>query len=162
MNEVLSNIAYIALFIASGLVILGALRHFKMRIAQLCFTVLFCVLLLYIPFYFGRGFALLISDLLFPDSMYASIFVSYTLKRLVVSYAYVRFVSIITSLVALIIAVAAVIVSIVIAFKVVEIVRKYISRRNITLTKPVRAIHPRFVYILNNQHIYKRLLRLLN
>lgn len=162
MNEAIANICYIALFIASGLIILKTLSHFKMHIARICFLSLFSILLLYVPFFFGGRLAILISDFLFSDTVYAQIFVKYTLTGLVSSYAYVKFVSILTLIAAIIIAAAAIIVSIVIAFKVVEIVKRYLSRRQITCAGSIKVIFPRLIYIHNDRYIYKRLLHLLN
>lgn len=123
------NIIICLTYLLSGLIILGVFDRFGMRVARTAFLTLFCILLLYIPFYFGGQITLKLYSYIFTDKVMYARFAMHMCAIIEYPFAFMSLVSIISAVMALFMITAAIAVIINTALAVLCIIKNVIKRK---------------------------------
>lgn len=122
MGMIGQNVILCVVFVLSGIVIGHTLKRFNFRLASKLFYVLFCVLLFYIPFFFGCNMMRLLSGQLMGHVDYAKTF-DYFLSNIVSApFLFMRSVTVVAAVVSIFAIVATVISAITIMVKIVDFI----------------------------------------
>ena len=162
MSLLWQNVLYCTMFIVSGAIILSTLKRRKMVIAHTMFCILFGVLLVYVPFYFGGSLMIRVANCLFTDKGILSAFVRLTRETISAPFAYFMPISMLSAAIALICIAATVITAVTVTIKAVEYFRS--GRREIfKIHRDARArAVSRLCFAVNNRYVYRHLGRFRN
>ncbi len=162
MDISIQVLLYSLLFIASGIVILHTLDRSKMKTAWTLFAVLFIVMLLYIPFYFGGSALTKVFVNIYKSDYAARMFMNLMHETLTAPFIFFKSLSLGSAVLAIVFFAASLIVAAFLTVKVVKLIRGF-CRGTTFVRRPRRTrTFCEFAYIINYQNIYKRLARLLN
>ena len=151
---------YALIYLIAGIVILKSLGKLNMRVASVCFGVLFAVGLLYIPFIYGSEFFVSLIRPIFEDIYDMEYFLRSTRSPLIAYIPYFSVTSIVTVVIAVIVGIAALLLTVKAVRYVVRRIRVRHEKKLFVYRKkpvfPVREVRAK------PKRIYLSLCRLLN
>lgn len=120
-----SNIIYGLLFVISGIIISVSLKRAGMKLAGRLFKILFGVILVYLPFYFGGTFFLEVTSKIIKNDICNIYFRNFMTQILSSQFPLFKSVSIITAVIAIFVAAGTIIALVSIVSKLLSIICKH-------------------------------------